>query len=117
MWLRPRIENLPIDLDWWVYAHHHPETEFSWAYVAWNLLYVGLAFAGLCLRPGLRLGLWPWMVFYMVLRSALLSTVEGPEARYTLEFFPLFFALGGVAVAAAIGNVCGRLSRSRLQEI
>ena len=23
MWLRPRVENLNIDLDWWVYAHHH----------------------------------------------------------------------------------------------
>ena len=31
MWLSPRVENLPIDLDWWVYAHHHAETRFSWA--------------------------------------------------------------------------------------
>ena len=34
MGLRPRVENLPIDLDWWVYAHHHVETRFSWAYAA-----------------------------------------------------------------------------------
>ena len=36
MWLRPRIENLPIDLDWWVYAHHNAETRFSWAYAGLN---------------------------------------------------------------------------------
>jgi hypothetical protein len=94
MWLRPRIENLPIDLDWWVWAHHHAETRFSWAYASLNLVYVLLGFAGLCLRPRL----WPWMVLYLILRSALLSTVEGPEARYTLEFFPILFATGGIAL-------------------
>ncbi len=51
MWLRPRVENLPIDLDWWVYAHHHQETEFSWAYFALNAVYLLLGLAGLCLRP------------------------------------------------------------------
>jgi len=95
MWLRPRVENLPIDLDWWVYAHHHVETRFSWAYAALNALYLLLGFAGLCLRPRL----WPWMLAYMLLRSALLLTVVPPEARYTLECFPMLFALGGVALA------------------
>jgi len=95
MWLRPRVENLPIDLDWWVYAHHHVETRFSWAYAALNALYLLLGFAGLCLRPRL----WPWMLDYMLLRSALLLTVVPPEARYTLECFPMLFALGGVVLA------------------
>jgi hypothetical protein len=95
MWLRPRVENLPIDLDWWVYAHHHVETRFSWAYAALNALYLLLGFAGLCLRPRL----WPWMLGYMLLRSSLLLTVVPPEARYTLECFPMLFALGGVAMA------------------
>ena len=53
MWLRPRVENLPIDLDWWVYAHHHKETEFSWAYAGLNAVYLLLGIAGLCLRPRL----------------------------------------------------------------
>ncbi len=30
--------------------------------------------------------------------SALLLTVEAPEARYTLECFPMLFVLGGVAL-------------------
>ena len=94
MWLRPRVENLPIDLDWWVYRHHYAETRFSWFYVCLNALYLGLGIAGLCLRPRL----WLAMLTYMLLRSALLWTLEVPEARYTLECFPMLFALGGIAV-------------------
>jgi hypothetical protein len=33
-----------------------------------------------------------------VLRSILLMTVEAPEARYTLECFPMLFVLGGVSL-------------------
>lgn len=94
MWLRPRVENLPIDLDWWVYSHHHVEARFSWAYAALNALYLVLAIVGLCLRPKM----WVWMFAYMLLRSAMLLTVDPPEARYTLECFPMLFALGGVAL-------------------
>jgi hypothetical protein len=98
MWLRPRVENLNIDLDWWVYAHHHVETRFSWFYAGLNAFYLLLAAAGLCLRPRL----WRPMLAYMLLRSALLTTIEAPEARYTLECFPMVFALGGVALWAAL---------------
>jgi hypothetical protein len=94
MWLRPRIENLPIDLDWWEYRHHYAETRFSWFYVGLNAFYVLLGIAGLCMRPRM----WQWMLVYMLLRSALLLTVEAPEARYTLEVFPMLFALGGIAL-------------------
>ncbi|MFZ0746306.1 MAG: glycosyltransferase family 39 protein [Terracidiphilus sp.] len=108
MWLRPRVENLPIDLDWWVYAHHFAETRFSWAYAGLNALYLLLGIAGLCLRPRL----WNWMLVYMLLRSAVLLTVQAPEARYTLECFPMLFALGGVALSAASGKIVN-LYRSR----
>jgi hypothetical protein len=94
MWLRPRVENLPIDVDWWVYSHHNSETRFSWFYAGLNAVYLLLAIGGLWLRPRL----WQWMLVYMVLRSALLLTVEAPEARYTLECFPMLFVLGGVAL-------------------
>lgn len=94
MWLRPRVENLPIDLDWWVYKHHYAETRFSWLYAGLNALYLLLAVVGLCLRPRM----WSWMLAYMILRSALLLTVEAPEARYTLECFPMLFVLGGCAI-------------------
>ena len=95
MTLRPRVENLNIDLDWWVYAHHHSETLFSWVYAALNALYLVLAAVGLWLRPRF----WKAMLAYILLRSALLLTVEAPEARYTLEFFPMLFALAGIALS------------------
>jgi len=108
MWLRPRVENLNIDLDWWVYAHHHVETRFSWFYAGLNAFYLLLAAAGLCLRPRLSTprtktcpwgpGFWRPMLVYMLLRSALLTTIEAPEARYTLECFPMLFAAGGIAL-------------------
>lgn len=109
MWLRPRVENLNIDLDWWKYARHHLDTEFSWAWAGLNAVYLLLGAAGICLLPKRRrpvvedLGLWPrfWgsMLAYMLLRSAVLMTVDAPEARYTLECFPMLFVLGGVAIA------------------
>ena len=102
MWLRPRVENLPIDLDWWVYKHHYAETRFSWAWTALNALYLLLAVVGLCLRPRL----WPALLAYMLLRSALLLSVSAPEARYTLECFPMLFALGGVALHWVVNFVC-----------
>jgi len=95
MWLRPRVENLPIDLDWWVYARHHRETEFSWAYVGLNALYLMLGIAGLCLRPRFGIAL----LAYMLLRSVLLLTVSAPETRYTLECFPMLIAGGGIALS------------------
>lgn len=111
MWLRPRVENLNIDLDWWVYAHHNAETRFSWEYGGLNALYLLLGLAGLCLRPRL----WPWMLAYMLLRSALLATIEGPEARYTLECFPMLFALGGVALGAAASKAAALWGRWQIQ--
>jgi hypothetical protein len=97
MWLRPRVENLPIELDWWVYEDHPAETLFSWAYVGLNALYLLLGLAGLCLRPRF----WGPIVAYFLLRSALLMTVEAPESRYTIECFPMLFALGGVTLHGA----------------
>jgi hypothetical protein len=97
MWLRPRIETLYDDLDWWNFASHPAESWLSWACVGLNTVYLLLGFAGLWMRP--RFGVW--MLAYMLLRSGLLMTVEAPEARYTLECFPMLFALGGIAVDGA----------------
>jgi hypothetical protein len=104
MWLRPRVENLPIDLDWWVYNHHRVETRFSWFYAGVNAFYLLLAVVGLCLRPRM----WPWMLAYMLLRSLLLATIEAPEARYTIECFPMVFTLGGVAISRFCSHFAGR---------
>lgn len=102
MWLRPRVENLNIDRDWWVYARHHTETLFSWSYAGLNLLYIALAVVGILQRPRL----WKALVAYLVLRSALLLTVEAPETRYTIECFPMQFALAGIGLYWVMVRVC-----------
>jgi hypothetical protein len=112
MWLRPRIENLNIDLDWWVYGHHRAETRFSWAYAALNLLYLLLAAVGILLRPRF----WKAMLAYMLLRSAMLLTVEGPETRYTLECFPMLFVLGGIALYWFTNRVCLSILKVKASE-
>jgi hypothetical protein len=108
MWLRPRVENLYDDLDWWNYASHPAESLVSWACAGLNALYLLLGLAGLWLRPRF----WRPMLAYMALRSCLLMTVEAPEARYTLECFPMLFALGGIAVDGALRKMAA-FSRSQ----
>ena len=94
MTLRPRVENLTIDLRWWEYWNHRSETRFSVVYALVNLLFLLLGFIGFFYRPRF----WPYMAAYLILRSLLLLTIEAPETRYTLEFFPMIFALGGIAL-------------------
>lgn len=101
MTFRPRVENLPIALHWWVYSHHPFDTCISWGYAALNVFYLLLGIAGLCLRPRL----WPALLAYLVLRCVLLLTIGAPEARYTLEYFPILFAWGGIAAAAAMARM------------
>ena len=89
MWLRPRVETGNAPLRWWQYGQHPAATWAALLYGALNLAYLVMAFLGV-----LR---WPRMAGAMValiaLRSLLLATVEAPEARYTLECFPLLFIL------------------------
>jgi hypothetical protein len=104
MWLRPRTELLWIELRWWEYSHHHSETWFALAYAGLNLLYLIAAMIGLRRRPRLSAAI----LAFILLRCALLATIEAPEPRYTLECFPMIFALGGIALA-------GRRKESRQQ--
>jgi hypothetical protein len=93
MWLRPRVEVLPIELRWWHYWEHYHESYEVFAYEALNLAYLILALVGLWRRPPLAGA----MLAYMLLRSLLLATIEAPETRYTLECFPMLIALGAMA--------------------
>jgi hypothetical protein len=52
------------------------------------------------------------MLAYLVLRSVLLLTVAAPEARYTLECFPILFALGGIAVWTGWRKIAARRERA-----
>lgn len=98
MWLRPRTEQLWIELRWWQYQHHPAETIFSWAYAGLNLAYLLLAAWGL--RKHVPFA--PVLVAYAIVRSLLLLTVETPEARYTIECFPMIFILAAAALTVRV---------------
>jgi hypothetical protein len=95
MWLRPRVEFFNIDLRWWNYAAEGPDTILAYTLGALNLAYVLLALMGAMRRPAL---LWICIAF-TVMRCALLLTIEAPETRYTLEWYPILIFLAGVALA------------------
>ncbi len=101
MWFRPRTEMLNIELRWWQYSLHHSETEFAAAYAALNLLYIVLAIAGIWRWPRGCSALLAAMLLYIALRCLLLADIEAPEARYTIECFPMLFILGAAALATA----------------
>ncbi|MGA8161917.1 MAG: glycosyltransferase family 39 protein [Acidobacteriaceae bacterium] len=93
MAFRPRTELLWIELRWWQYDRHHAETEFAWAYAGLNLAYFVAALVGFLKRPPLRGAI----LVFILLRCAVLLTLEAPEPRYTLEWFPPLIALAAVA--------------------
>lgn len=97
MWLRPRTEMLNIELRWWQYDRHNAETEFAIGYAVLNLAYIVLAAIGAWRLRHRQAMLVFAIVTYCVLRSLLLATIEAPEARYTIEAFPMLCILAGAA--------------------
>lgn len=101
MLLRPRTEMLPIADVWWRAPSRPGQIAFAAAYAALNLLYLVLGFAGLyrlvrvrSLAPDTRVMLCA-MAVSILLRCALLLTLDNSEPRYTLEFFPILFVWAG----------------------
>ncbi len=95
MWFRPRVELFNIDPRWWRYGPEGPDTVLAWGFAVLNAAYLALALAGASRRPPLL------AVFagFVLLRCALLLTIEAPEPRYTLECYPVVLVLGGLALA------------------
>lgn len=91
MWLRPRTELFPSDPRWWEFNDDPRWLATSLGFGIVNLIYVGLALAGLVrVRHVPFLGL---LLTFVVLRSLFLGTMENPEPRYTLECFPVLIVL------------------------
>lgn len=93
MWLRPRTELIWIELRWWQFAKHPGDTTFAAAYAVLNLAFLLAALRGIVKRPPF----WEAMLAFVLLRSALLATLEAPEPRYTLECFPMILVLTAIA--------------------
>lgn len=123
MTLRPRTEMMDVPLDWWRWQEYGAKTAFAAAYAALNLAYLGIGLAGF-----LRWRRQRWlsasdqqpfrelafaMAATIILRCALLLTLDNSEPRYTLEFFPVLFVWAGAlfaspAPAASAGEAAGR---------
>jgi hypothetical protein len=105
MALRPRAEMLPISLDWWNWRAHRRETEFATLFAALNLAYFVMGAVGLWLWHRRGWGVdaplaWSMLAF-VLLRCALLLTLDNSEPRYTLEFFPLLVLWASAMVRPA----------------
>ncbi len=102
MWLRPRTEYMKVPVDWWRFRAHPWQSWLSLGYAVWNAVYLGLGWAGFWLwRRDAWSGQWgiaAGMVGFVVLRCALLWTLDNSEPRYTLECFPVVILLAGYAV-------------------
>jgi len=99
MWLRPRTETLGLDADWWRFDQHRVESIEAVGLGLVNLALLGAALVGVA-RTLRDRGRTRWVVLpvgYVVLRCALLSTMENSEPRYTLEAFPMVLACAACA--------------------
>jgi len=94
MWLRPRAELFPSDPRWWEFNDDHRWLALSLAFGAINLVYVLMAVAGFARgRAVLGVGM---LLFFVLLRSAFLGSLENPEPRYTLECYPAIIVAASV---------------------
>ena len=108
MWLRPRTETLGLDADWWRFDRHRMESMEAVGLGLVNLALVGAALVG-AVRVWRGRGRVRWLalpMIYVVLRCALLSTMENSEPRYTLEAFPVVLA----CAACGLGQADERLT-------
>jgi hypothetical protein len=112
MALRPRVEMFPTPLEWWKWRENRRQAEFSAAYGTLNLIYLALAVWGFMrwrrrgwiARDGRTYAPLAWtMLATIVLRVALLLTLDNSEPRYTLEFFPVIFFLASIPFAQKDG--------------
>jgi hypothetical protein len=113
MTLRPRTEMMDVPLEWWRWSEYRGQTAFAAAYAALNLAYIAVGVAGFfAWRRRAWLSPDPQdtgkrafrelafaMAASVVLRAALLLTIDNSEPRYTLEFFPVLFVWAGALFA------------------
>jgi hypothetical protein len=111
MWLRPRTETFNLDVFWWWWRQHPWQSAAAIALGLLNLAYLAAALAGVASRRA------PYLILmgsYVVMRCVLLATIPAPEARYTLEAYPIVILYAGLAVQAIASRGCSRWSRHRI---
>jgi len=115
MWLRPRTELLPPDPRWWEFNDDVKPSITAVGFGVLNLAYLVAALLAMVhtmrvratfritselsseIRPALR---WSGLLLaFVLLRSALLLTLENPEPRYTLECYPVIIVCAAAYLA------------------
>jgi hypothetical protein len=98
-WLTPRLELLPFSGKLWPVreAWHDNVTEFSatLGLGVLNYIYVGMALIGAWKFRG-RTGI-PFLLTFLVIRTAFLTHLQTVEPRYVMECFPVVLVLCALA--------------------
>jgi hypothetical protein len=109
IWFTPRIELLPFSGDVFplkeAWQDDRIDQSVTVGFFLLNVLYVALAAWGAGRLSGENSKLWlavAFLVGYMLLRTAFLTTLETPEPRYVLECFPAILALAGQVFASGV---------------
>jgi len=109
IWFTPRIELLPISGHVFPLRYQREEDpvdqELTVFFFLANVFFVALALWGawkVWVCPAARASL-AVLLFYVVVRTAFLTTLETPEPRYVLVCFPAILALGAQVAAAKLG--------------
>jgi len=86
MWLRPRTELTAADPRWWEFNDDRRFVVLSLGFGLINVVYFLLCIGGV-VRSHTFFGI-SLFIFFLILRSLFLGTLENPEPRYTLECYP-----------------------------
>lgn len=97
MWLRPRVEMLPVELRWWEWQDDWPWNLTVVVFGLLNIFYLLAAAVGF--HHAWAEGFSAAALSFIILRCLLLGTVENPEPRYTLEPYPLILAMAAAAIS------------------
>lgn len=103
MWLRPRTEAFHLDVFWWRWRDHPRQSAGAMALGLLNLAYLLAALAGALWRRA------PYLVLLgacVALRCAVLALIAAPEARYTVEAYPVIIVCAGAAIDALLARHC-----------
>ena len=96
MSFRPRTQAFSLPIEWWNWHENRGKSLAALALGLINLGYVLFAVWGF-VRGRVP---WAWMLLgYVILRCLVISSMENPEPRYTLEFYPVLFLAGASALA------------------
>lgn len=95
IWFTPRVEMLPLSGKLWPVGYWWQDSPSQYG-ISLALFLLGIAYAVMALGGAWRVRTNPaalFLVAYIVIRTAFLTTIETPEPRYVLECFPAVFAL------------------------